>query len=235
MNGEVYPYFYGYKTGGILQNKEEADEYNLTYGQQAQAGDVRFLDIGGAVDANGNSIPDGQLTDAGDKTKIGKGMPDWTFGLNFSADWRGFDFIMSLQGTLGNDIYDFSQRGDINAMNRPSWILDRWIGEGTSNTIPRMTAINTNRNWRSSDLYIKDGSFVRLKTMQLGYTLPTTLTRKVSVQRFRIFVSGDNLLTFTKYEGFDPEIASGGYTTIGIDRGIYPQARTISIGANVTF
>jgi TonB-dependent starch-binding outer membrane protein SusC len=234
MNGEVFPYFYGFKTGGILQNQAEADTYNQTYGQQAQPGDVIFLDIAGAEDANGNSIPDGKITDD-DKTKIGKGMPDWTLGLNITADWHGFDLGMFFQGTLGNDIYDYSQRGDINAMNRPSWILDRWIGEGTSNSIPRMTAINANRNWRSSDLYIKDGSFIRLKTMQLGYTLPMTLTRKISVERFRIFVSGENLLTFTSYDGFDPEIASGGYTTIGIDRGIYPQARTISIGANITF
>jgi hypothetical protein len=234
MNGEVYPYFYGYKTGGILQNELEADAYNLKYGQAAQPGDVIFLDIAGAVDGNGNSIPDGKITDD-DKTKIGKGVPDWTFGLNLSADWHGFDLVMFLHASLGNDIYDFSQRGDINAMNRPTWILDRWIGEGTSNRIPRMTAVNTNRNWRSSDLYIKDGSFLRLRTLQLGYTLPAGLTKKVSVQRFRVFVSGENLLTITGYEGFDPEIASGGYTTMGIDRGIYPQARTISFGANVTF
>jgi len=162
-------------------------------------------------------------------------MPDWTFGLRLGADWHGFDAGVFFQGSLGNDIYDFSQRGDINAMNRPSWILDRWIGDGTSNRIPRMTAVNANRNWRSSDLYIKDGSFLRLKALQLGYTLPVDLTKKVSVQKLRIFVSGENLLTFTGYDGFDPEIASGGYTTIGIDRGIYPQARTISIGANVTF
>lgn len=234
MNGEVFPFFYGYKTGGILQNQDEADMYNLTYGEQAQPGDVIFLDIAGGEDENGNSIPDGKINDD-DKTKIGKGMPDWTFGLRLAADWNGFDVGVFFQGSLGNDIYDFSQRGDINAMNRPSWMLDRWIGEGTSNKIPRMTAVNANRNWRSSDLYIKDGSFLRLKTLQVGYTLPSKLTGKVSVQRLRIFVAGENLLTLSGYEGFDPEIASGGYTTIGIDRGIYPQARTVSIGANVTF
>jgi hypothetical protein len=126
-------------------------------------------------------------------------------------------------------------RGDIPAMNRPSWILDRWTGEGTSNSIPRMTNTNRNENWRSSDLYIKDGSYLRLKTVQLGYTLPQRLTNTAAIDRFRIYVAAENLLTFTSYEGFDPEIASGNYTTIGIDRGIYPQARTISIGANITF
>jgi hypothetical protein len=176
-NGEVYPYFYGFKTNGLIQNQQQANEYNAKYGEKAQPGDVIFQDIAGAVDAKGNPIPDGLITDA-DKTKIGKGMPDWTFGLTLGAEWKGFDVNIFFQGSEGNDIFDFSQRGDITAMNRPSWILDRWIGEGTSNKIPRMTAVNPNRNWRSSDLYIKDGSYVRLKVMQLGYTLPRNLTKK---------------------------------------------------------
>jgi hypothetical protein len=120
-------------------------------------------------------------------------------------------------------------------MNRPSWILDRWIGEGTSNSLPRMTNKNPNSNWRSSELYIKDGSFLRLRTAQLGYTIPFQLSKKASIQRLRVFVSAENLITLTGYNGFDPEVASGGYTTIGIDRGIYPQSRTISVGANISF
>ena len=234
MNNEVYPFFYGYKTDGLIQTQTQADEYNTKFGEKAQPGDVIFQDIAGALDANGKALPDGKITDA-DKTKIGKGMADWTFGLNLSADWKGFDMSLFFQGSYGNDIFDFSQRGDITAMNRPSWILDRWIGEGTSNRIPRMTSVNPNRNWRSSDLYIKDGSYIRLKTMQFGYTIPEQITKRVSVQKLRLFVSAENLLTFTGYDGFDPEIASGGYTTIGIDRGIYPQARTISLGANISF
>ncbi len=234
MNGMVFPYFYGFKTDGILQNQEEANAYNSQYGQNAQPGDVRFVDLAGAVDENGNEIPDGRITDA-DKTKIGKGMPDWTFGFTMGGEWKNFDLNIFFQGSYGNDIFDFSQRGDIPAMNRPSWALSRWIGEGTSDHIPRVTNENPNRNWRSSDLYIKDGSYLRLKNIQLGYTLPESVLRPDMVKRLRVFVSAENLLTFTKYDGFDPEIASGGYTTIGIDRGIYPQARTISVGANITF
>ena len=98
-----------------------------------------------------------------------------------------------------------------------------------------MTAANPNANWRSSDLYIKDGSYMRLKSMQLGYSFPKNMIRKLAVQRLRLFVSADNLLTLTKYDGFDPELASGGYTTMGVDRGIYPQSRTISLGANISF
>lgn len=234
MNGEVFPYFYGYKTNGLFQNQQEADEYNALYGEKAEPGDVRFVDLAGAKDANGNDIPDGKINDS-DKTKIGKGMPDWTFGLTLNAQWKGFDASVFFQGAYGNDIFDFSQRGDITAMNRPSWILGRWIGEATSDRIPRMTAENPNTNWRSSDLYIKDGSYVRLKTMQFGYTLPAQLSRKASIQKLRLFISGENMLTFTKYDGFDPEIAAGGYTTIGVDKGIYPQSRTVSLGANITF
>ena len=229
-NGEVFPYFYGYRVDGIIQNAEEAAAYNQAYGQNAQPGDVRFMDIAGAEDGG----PDGKIDDA-DRTKIGKGMPDWTFGLNINADWKNFDLSMFFQGAYGNDIFDYSIRGDVPAMNRPSWILDRWTGEGTSNWLPRMTRENPNGNWRSSELYIKDGSYIRLKNIQLGYSLPSQILQTVAIERLRFFVSAENLLTLTDYDGFDPEIASGDYTTIGIDRGIYPQARTISVGANITF
>jgi TonB-linked SusC/RagA family outer membrane protein len=227
-NGDVWPYFYGFKTNGLFQNQAEVDAYVNSNGGKlqpnAQPGDVRFVDFNN----------DGSIDDL-DKTKIGKGMPDWTYGINIGADWKGIDLNLFFQGTIGNDIFDFSQRGDIPAMNRPTWILDRWIGDGTSNTIPRMTTANPNSNWRSSDLYVKNGSYLRLKSAQLGYTLPAYLTTKVSVQRLRLFISSENLLTFTGYNGFDPEVASGGYTTIGVDKGVYPQSRTISLGVNITF
>ncbi|MDG5800919.1 TonB-dependent receptor [Marinilabiliaceae bacterium ANBcel2] len=228
MNGEVFPFFYGFKTDGVFQNQEEVDNYVNDNGERlqpnARPGDVRFVDYN-----NDGSIDDD------DRTKIGKGMPDWTFGLNVNADWRNFDLSMFWQGTYGNDIFDYSMRGDIPAANRPSWILERWTGEGTSDHYPRVTRSNPNENWRSSELYIKDGSYIRLKNIQLGYTLPQYITERASIDRFRVFVSADNLLTITDYDGFDPELASGGYTTIGIDRGIYPQSRTVSIGANITF
>lgn len=227
-NGEVWPYFYGMRTNGLFQNQAEVDAYVNDKGEKmqpdAQPGDVRFVDVN----------KDGRVNDD-DRTKIGKGMPDWTFGLTLGAEWKGFDLNLFFQGTLGNDIFDFAQRGDIPAMNRPTWILDRWIGEGSSDFIPRMTSANPNKNWRSSDLYVKDGSYMRLKTAQLGYTLPASLTKKFSVQRLRVYVSAENLITITGYDGFDPELASGGYTTLGVDKGIYPQSRTISIGANITF
>ena len=227
-NGMVWPYFYGMKTDGIFQNWAEVESYRDRDGNlmqpNAQPGDVRFVDFNG----------DGYVNDD-DRTMIGKGMPDWTAGLTMGADWKGIDLTLFFQGSFGNDVFDYCMRGDIPAQNRPGWVLDRWIGEGTSYRIPRMTNANPNQNWRSSDLWVKDGSFVRLKTAQLGYTFPAKWMKVVFIKNFRVYVAGENLLTFTKYEGFDPEMASDGYTTIGVDRGIYPQSRTITLGASITF
>ena len=230
-NGKTFPFFYGYKTDGIFQNMDEIKNYTFTDEEgivsmiqpKALPGDVRFVDIN----------EDGKINDS-DKTYIGKGLPDWTFGLNFSAAWKNVDFSMMWQGTQGNDVYDATRRTDIAYINLPSYMLSRWTGEGTSNTIPRFTFSDNNGNWLSSDLYVKDGSYMRLKNMQLGYTLPKKLTREILISSLRIYVSAENLLTFTKYEGFDPEISSGG-TSLGIDRGIYPQARTFTFGLNLYF
>lgn len=188
----------------------------------AVPGDVRFVDLNG----------DGKISDD-DRTKIGKGMPDWTYGVNFTVNYKNFDLNMMWQGTIGNDIFDSTRRTDINATNLPSWMLNRWTGEGTSNKLPRFV-LGDNVNWQSSDLYVKDGTYLRLKNIQLGYTLPESLTRKVFVSSVRFYVAAENLLTFTKYDGFDPEISSGG-TSLGIDRGVYPQARTFTVGANLSF
>ncbi|MDR0667916.1 MAG: TonB-dependent receptor [Prevotellaceae bacterium] len=227
-NDEVWPYFYGYKTDGVFQNMDEVRAYVNKDGAllqpSARPGDVRFVDVTG----------DGVINDE-DRTKIGKGMPDWTFGFTLGADWKGFDINLFFQGTIGNDVFDFAQRGDIRDMNRPTWILERWHGEGTSNRLPRMTRENPNANWASSDLYIKNGAYMRLKSAQLGYTLPASLTKKVSIQQLRVFIAAENLLTFTGFDGFDPEVATGEYTRIGVDRGVYPQSRTIAIGFNLSF
>ena len=225
-NGQPFPFFYGYKTCGIFQNEAQVAAYRNANGQLLQPdavpGDVIFADVNG----------DGRIT-AEDQTKIGKGTPDWTFGLNLSAEWRGFDFSAMLQGTIGNDVYDATMRTDKAGLNLPSWMLDRWTGEGTSNKIPRFVYGN-GANLVSSDLYVHDGSYLRLKNLQIGYTIPASITRRAFINKLRVFVSGENLLTFTKYHGFDPEIASGG-TSLGVDYGSYPQARVWTIGFNVGF
>lgn len=222
QNGLPFPYFYGYKTDGVLQNQAEADAYNTLYGTSLVPGDVRFVD----VDGNGVITED-------DRTKIGKGMPDWTFGFNINLNWKGFDFNAFFQGTHGNDIFDATRRIDALASNLPSWMLNRWTGEGTSTRLPRYVQADP-YNWQSSDLLVYDGSYLRLKNLQLGYTLPAALTNKVSVSRFRVYVAAENLWTWTKYHGYDPEISSGG-TSLGIDYGVYPQARVWTVGCNLTF
>lgn len=223
QNGLPFPYFYGYKTDGIIQNMAEANAYNTKYGTSLVPGDVRFVD----VDGNGSINED-------DRTNIGCGTPDWTYGASITLGYKGFDFNIFFQGVAGNDIYDATRRIDARSVNLPSWMLNRWTGEGTSNRIPRYV-IGDGYNWQSSDLYVYDGSFCRLKNMQLGYTIPQNLTRRIGVQKFRAFVAVENLATWTKYHGYDPEISSGSEKSSGVDFGVYPQARTWTIGFNIEF
>ena len=225
-NGHPFPFFYGYKTDGIFQNQAEIDAYVNKDGARimpdAVPGDVRFVDVNG----------DGVFNED-DRTDIGNGMPKWTGGLNFSAGFKGLDFYMLWQGTYGNDILDVTRRTDISESNLPAYMLGRWTGEGTSNKLPRFVR-GDNVNWQMSDLYVQDGSYLRLKNIQLGYTLPESLTKKILISQLRLYVAAENLLTLTNYRGFDPEISSGG-TSLGVDYGVYPQARTFLFGINLKF
>ena len=227
QNGEVYPFFYGYKTAGIFQTQAEVDAYVNDKGEllqpNAHPGDVRFVDYNG----------DGKINDD-DRTKIGKGMPDITYSFSLNIEWQGLDLNLFFQGIGGNQVFDATRRPDLSLANQPAWILNRWTGPNTSNTIPRVTEQDPNDNWRSSDLYIKPGSYLRLKSLQLGYSLPKKWMQTIHFQKIRVYFSAENLLTFTAYDGYDPEIGSGG-TSIGIDAGCYPQSRTLSVGANIVF
>lgn len=223
QNGEEFPYFYGYKTAGVFQNYDEINAYTKD-GQliqpSAEPGDLRFVDVDG----------DGKITED-DRTKLGSGVPKWSFGINANLDWKGFDFNMFWQGVAGNKVFDATFRQDISSANFPTWVLSRWTGEGTSNRVPKLIQ-GDSKNWVVSDLYIFDGSYFRLKNISLGYTLPRYLTQKVRVNRLRVYVMAENLLTFTKYHGFDPEIGTS-VTSLGVDYGVYPQARTFTLGVNL--
>lgn len=225
-NGMPFPFFYGYKTDGVFQNMDEVNSYVNSEGglimPDAVPGDVRFVDMNG----------DGKIS-ADDRTCIGDGTPDWTWGLTLNLSWRGIDLSMLWQGTIGNDVYDATRRNDISKTNLPAYMLNRWTGEGTSDKYPRFV-LGDSVNWQSSDLMVYDGSYLRLKNIQLGYTLPEHITRRIFISKLRVFVAAENLLTLTKYHGYDPEISSGG-TSLGIDYGVYPQARTFSFGVNVAF
>lgn len=225
-NGEVFPFFYGFKTGGIFQNQGEADAYNEKYG--LAPGDTYFAQPGDVIYLDTNN--DGTIS-VDDRTKLGKGLPDWTYGFNFGANWRGLALTAYFQGVWGNMIYDASLRGDTPSKNMPGWMLNRWTGEGTSNKIP-IYRLGDSRNWQSSDIYLNDGAYLRLKNITLSYTLPGKFVRKAGLDNVRIYATAENLFTLTNYHGFDPEVGSG--TGIGIEYGVYPQARTFSLGINIS-
>ncbi|MBO5708898.1 MAG: TonB-dependent receptor, partial [Bacteroidales bacterium] len=228
--GLPFPYFYGHKSDGIFQNAEEVAAHvnkdGMPLQPSAQPGDVRFLDVDG----------DGDIDDD-DRTYIGKGTPDWSFGLNIGFEWKGIDFSMLLQGVVGNQAFNVTRRTDLYYINLPKTILNRWTGEGTSNTQPRFMFDSPNNNYRSSNLWVEDASFLRARNVQLGYTLPGNITKKAFIQRLRVYVQAENLFTLTKYTGCDPEVTGGnGFSSdLGVDRGVYPQSRTFSVGVNLNF
>lgn len=213
--------FYGYETAGLFQTDEAAA---ASFQPNAEAGDVIF------VDQNGDSI-----ISALDKVVIGSPHPKFTFGLNLGAKWKGFDASLFLQGSYGNDLYMGMFRYDLGTTNLPADMLDRWVGEGTSDDIPRMTFSDVNRNNRVSDRFIEDGSYLRIKSLQLGYTLPNKLLEGVGIAKLRVYTNATNLFTFTKYPGLDPEIGTRGALEIGIDRGFYPSPRIYNFGISATF
>ncbi|MGB3467504.1 MAG: SusC/RagA family TonB-linked outer membrane protein, partial [Cyclobacteriaceae bacterium] len=221
-------YFWGFKTDGIFQNEGEVFSHINSSGDVLQPnavpGDVRFVDVNG----------DGVI-DPDDRTQIGNPTPTWTLGFNASIDYKNFDFMMLINGALGHDIFNGMQRQDLRFTNRSTNILDRWTGEGTSNSIPRYTWVDTNNNYRVSDLYIEDGSFIRLNNIQFGYNFSNKLLEKIGAFKARVYVSAENLVTLTGYSGADPEIGALSSFDIGIDRAIYPQARTWRVGTSITF
>jgi hypothetical protein len=188
----------------------------------ASPGDFRWVDVNG----------DGTI-DGGDKTILGSPLPDFTFGLTLNLAYKNFDFMAFAQGAAGNKIFQGLRRLDILDSNYQKVVLSRWTGEGTSNDYPRLAKDDPNGNFSNfSDFYLEDGDYVRLKTVQIGYTLPSELTNSFGVQRLRVYFTGENLVTLTDYTGYDPEI---GGNVLGIDKGYYPQAKSFMVGLNLQF
>ena len=213
-------YFYGFQTNGLFQNQTEIDAHATQTG--AQPGDIRFVDI--------NS--DGIINDD-DKTNIGDPFAEFTLGWNLGFEYKNLDLSMFTYASVGNDIFRAYERNALYT-NKDRSVLNRWTGEGTTNDAknPRYTFADSNSNIRPSDRYIEDGSFIKIKSLILGYTLPESSNSFFS--KVRIYAQAKNLLTLTEYTGFDPEI-SGGILDTGIDRGAYPQARTFLIGLDLKF
>lgn len=224
--GEAYNSFYGFKTAGIFQTREEVLNYTDASGNVIQPnavpGDFRWVDTNG----------DGTITDD-DKQFLGSPLPKFNFGITLNMNYKDFDFMVFTQGATGNKIFQGLRRLDIINANYSTEVLSRWTGPGTSNDYPRLTNNDVNGNFsRPSDFYLEDGDYVRLKIVQLGYSLPTDVINELGATKLRVYVTGENLLTLTDYSGYDPEI---GGDVLGIDRGFYPQARTILFGANLKF
>ncbi|MBC3540788.1 SusC/RagA family TonB-linked outer membrane protein [Rufibacter sediminis] len=223
-----YPIWYlrGYKTDGILQNVEEVNLYkaNITGGGYSpQPGDPRIVDLNG----------DKQISSA-DFTMIGNPHPDVIFGARVNLAYKGFDLLAFLQGQIGNDLIMGFNRTDRATANKPAFFFeDRWTGPGSTNSWFRA---NTNDGAvYSSDLMVFDGSYARVRQLQLGYTLPNTLTSRIKIKSARLYVSLDNYFTFTDYPGLDPEAGSNNANSLGIDRGTYPVPRLAMFGLNFNF
>ena len=224
--GQSYNSFYGFKTAGIFQNMAEVAGYTNAAGGKiqpsARPGDFRWVDTDG----------DGAITDK-DKTYLGTSLPKYTFGLTLNADYKGFDLMVFAQGAAGNKIFQGIRRLDIGTANWQTKALSRWNGEGTSTTYPRLTSADDNGNFgKMSDFYLEDGNYLRLKIVQVGYTLPVKMLKKIGGSKLRVYATAENLLTLTKYTGYDPEIGGG---VFGIDKGIYPQAKSFILGIQMQF
>ncbi len=240
--------FYGYKTLGVFADQAAVDAHTSDASgsvakiqPNAKPGDIRFADLGSA---NGGA-PDGKI-DANDRYYMGSPIPDLTYGININMDYKGFDLSIFFQGIYGNEIYAELMawtQGMHNNFNLSTAALDRWTPTNTITDVPRAVRNDPNGNINKiSDRYIKDGSYLRLKNASLGYTIPKEICNTLRISNIRIYLTGRNLLTFTKYPFYDPEIGSnavgaGGTinTSRGIDNGYYPQPRTVIGGIQIDF
>lgn len=235
--GQPIGYFYGYNVVGVFQNQSQVDAAPPQF--DAQPGDLIFEDTNG----------DGVITPE-DRTNIGSPIPKFTGGLNLGLNYKNFDFSIDFAGIFGNQIYNAKRQERYSGSdNFDDAFLGRWTGEGSSNTEPRMS-LGAGRNFFVSSRFVENGDFVKIRNMQLGYNLPVEISERLSLQNVRIYVSGNNLLYFTKYNGFTPEIestalyesaaqnandATGRTLGNGIDRTVYPLTAVYRIGLNVTF
>ncbi len=219
-------FFYGFVTDGIFQNYGEiARHATQTPGNDPSTstapGDIRFKDI------NGDGIINNE-----DRTNIGNSYPTFTFGLTNNITYKNFELTVFIQGSQGNKVLNFSRwytEGGVSNGNYSNTVLNRWTVEGSTNTHPRVTLNDPNGNNRVSDRFVEDASYVRLKNLRFAYNLSTKWMNHLNLKRAQVYVSGQNLITLTKYTGMDPEVGGG------VDQGFYPQARTILAGVTIDF
>lgn len=227
--GHPIAYFWGYKTLGIFQNQDEINAYVYTDSKSgsknliqpsAKPGDFKFQDTNG----------DGKIDD-NDRVDLGNPNPKLLGGFNVNVGYKNFDLGINTSWVSGNKIFSVYHRVDLVKSNYPNWVIDRWHGEGTSNSIPAVTYNDANKSWGNpSDFYVKDGSYFRVRNITLGYTYKHP---SQYFQSARLYFAVTNLFTFTKYGGYDPEIGGSPLST-GVDAGVYPHPRTVTLGCNIT-
>jgi TonB-linked SusC/RagA family outer membrane protein len=219
--GQPIGYFRGFRTNGIFQNQTQIDNSPIL-NNNTQPGDLIFVDI------NGDGIIDDD-----DRTNIGDPIPNATMGLNLTLDFKNFDFGAYAFASVGNDIVRNYERV-LARTNRTSQFLNRWTGEGSTNSFPRVTT-GANNNILFSDFYVEDGSFIRLQNVQLGYSISQETVERWGLDKLRVYVSASNLVTLTKYTGYDPTASTGQPIGGGIDYGFYPNPKTFLLGMNLKF
>ena len=223
--GEPLGTFYGTVTDGILQLGEESSKGALTGNANPKAGDRLYKDING----------DGQFTTANDRTLIGHAQPDFIFGISNTFSYKGFDLSFLIQGTVGNDLLNINRQNlemFTGQQNASIDALDRWTAGNPSQLYPRA---KLDPAPIFSDQFVESGSFARLKSLQLGYSFPKEWLKNAHITNLNLYLAAQNLLTWTSYKGFDPEVTSGSNVQIGTDAGIYPAAKSVSLGVSLTF
>ena len=230
--GEPLGSFYGFKVVGIYQNEEDIAKTPSYDG--ARIGGFKFADVSGP---EGN--PDGHI-DAYDRTIIGNPHPDFIYSLSLSASYKRFDVNMFFNGSQGNDLFDLTrQYTDFFAFAGAvsTRTLDAWSKDNPNSMMPSANAEAPTIEYQSSSYYVQDGSYFKMKNLQLGYSLPVEHMFQGSISNLRVYVSATNIFTLTSYSGMDPEVSqySSTYTAPGVDMGVYPIPRQYLVGVNITF
>ncbi|NOU60379.1 SusC/RagA family TonB-linked outer membrane protein [Marinifilum caeruleilacunae] len=223
--------FYLYQTDGIFQSMDEVNAHVNADGDLLQAnakpGDIRFRDM------NGDGIIDPE-----DKVYSGSGIPDFTYSLSFDAKYKGFDFSMMFYGVQGNELYNGNRYYLENmsaGQNFLSSSLNAWTETNRNTNVPRAVLGDPNSNTRESTRYLEDGSFLRLKNIELGYTLPKEVISRIGLTKCRVYVNAQNIWTMTDYSGIDPEVGRGDVLSLGIDRSFYPINKSFFAGIQLSF
>ncbi|MGY0038988.1 TonB-dependent receptor domain-containing protein [Pedobacter sp. NJ-S-72] len=229
--GQPIASFYGHEAIGIFKTAEEVASAPAQTGKGI--GRLRYADLNG----------DGVI-DANDRTFLGSPIPNSLFGLNLKADYKNFDISVFFQGVSGNKIYNFMKYHNdffFDQFNKSANILNAWTPENSGSNVPALSTKDANNELRPSSYFIESGAYIRLKNVQIGYTLPAAIAQKIHAAKLRVFLQGQNLATFTKYKGLDPEVGMQNYNAdnrnldMGVDRGLYPNSRTYTMGVSLTF